>query len=258
MYTCDLCDFSCTKKSNLKKHEQTKKHLQNGKNPNAVHCPKCAKQFKSPSGVWKHQKSCDAAELVARILDDNKGLKEIIVKQLEAQNTLMEHIQAQHTQLTELLPKLGTTVNLNFFLNEQCKDAVNWEDFLDTLRFDCVEGKSLTDNMVRTICKGMAELGLYKRPIHCLAQQLMIKSEDVWVKDAEKTETALRNTTARIQQRYAHVIKTWEKQNPNWFEDVELTAVYTKLVACIMSEVDEAKCTKEILKNADIGTVVTP
>jgi hypothetical protein len=242
----------------LDKHKTTKKHQKNGLKANVANCPKCAKQFKSPSGVWKHLKSCDADELVARILDDNKGLKEIIVKQLEAQNTLMEHIQAQHTQLTEMLPKLGgTTVNLNFFLNEQCKDAVNWEDFLDTLRFDCVDGKSLTDNMVRTICKGMAELGLYKRPIHCLAQQLMIKSEDVWVKDAAKTETALRNTTTRMQQRYAHVIKTWEEQNPNWFEDVELTAVYTKLVSYIMSEVDEAKCAKEILKNADIGTMVS-
>jgi len=251
---CALCGFKCAKQSNLDRHAKTKKHAQAGQ-PKEYICPECSKTYKTASGLWKHAKQCAAPpDLVMRVLEENKELRSLLMQQQDdhskKQDALLSHLQTQQQQINELIPRIGNTTNrfnLNVFLNEDCKDAVNWEDFIASLQLHLEEG--VADGFIKTICEGIQELGLHKRPIHCVdlkRKKLCLKTDDAWEHDHEKIQGTFKRTNGVLQQRYIHILKEWEEEHPNWQTNEKETDMYTQFMSGIMGEIDEAEISKTI------------
>ena len=163
-FKCYLCDFSCMKKSNYDNHLLTSKHLrkQHGnkkcqENAASFMCI-CSKTYTTNSGLWKHKKKCDFQKSInistnEHIITNNKNDdfkvdKEFVMSILKQNNDLQSQVLETQTQVMELL-KNGThnttnnnkTFNLNFFLNETCKNARLLQDF-KTQHPDCIKSES--------------------------------------------------------------------------------------------------------------------
>lgn len=247
MFTCERCNYTTTKKSNYDKHLLTRKHV------SAYNCETCEKTYKTKSGLWKHQ--C--------LVDVNKDLCTLLLKQQQEntrnQEELLKHIRDQQKQINELIPKITPKINLNVFLNDECKDALNWVEFIDMLEIKLFEfelSPTISDHIIKTICNGIKGLGMYRRPIHCTdlkRKKLCIKNENSWEHDSDKINDTLRKTNSMIQQKYVGVLKQWEVEHPSWYLNEHETDSYTKLASQIMSTIDNDKCALAITKNVSLN-----
>ena len=246
-FECIKCNYCTSKKSNYDKHLTTLKHT-----TTPFTCTSCSKVYTSKSGLWKHEEQCMT-----------KGICELLKKQedhIKRQDELLEHIKMQQDQIKEMIPKMGTQkININVFLQEDCKDALNWTDFLNMLEIKMYEfdlSDNISDHIIRTVCNGIHQLGIYKRPIHCIdlkRKKLCIKNENSWEHDMVKVEDTLRKTNTFIHEKYVNVLKQWENDHPTWFLSENETENYTQLTSQIMSTIDNDKCRLEISK-----TVMVP
>ena len=157
-FHCELCDYTCSKQSVFNKHLSTRKHANNNANngkmsqkcSKAYTCETCSKVFKDRAGLWRHKKKCDVDEQetniekiskndIIEILKQNQEFKELLTEQ-------QQEIQDLHKQLIHTVKHNGNTINqtinnnqkfnLNFFLNEQCKDAINMSEFIENMQLD--------------------------------------------------------------------------------------------------------------------------
>ena len=160
---------------------------------------------------------------------DTVDLKNIILKQ-------QQQIDIQQKQINELIPKLGNQrFNLNIFLNDSCKDALNWSDFINTLNFHDTNN---IDDIARLICDELYTIGIYKRPIHCLdvkRKKICIKNKNVWEHNVVKVCDTLNDTATTLQQAY---IKQWQHNHPTWYENEYETDTYTQMVSKINEDKD--------------------
>jgi hypothetical protein len=157
-------------------------------------------------------------------LDQTTDLKQIILKQ-------QEQIDIQQKQINELIPKIGNQrFNLNIFLNDTCKDALNWSDFINTLN---IHDTNNIDDIAQLICAELYTIGIYKRPIHCLdvkRKKICIKNQNVWEHNVVKVYDTLNDTANTLQHAY---IKHWQHTHPTWYENEYETDTYTQLVSKI-------------------------
>lgn len=219
-FECKTCNFVTSRKCNYDKHMLSRRHknLQmeiNGSDK--LTCTICGKKYKTLSGIWKHDKVCKVAPPVTikEVLESNTSLTNVIVKQQEQQEKLIDQIKQQQKQLNELIPRIGNVINIQVFLNETCKDAVNWNDFIKSLPH--------STNISKTICDGIEELGMYKRPVHCFEEkQLCIKHENVWEHDMNKINATMVQTNDVMKQQ-------WEREHPQWYMNAKETEEYTNL-----------------------------
>jgi len=151
-YTCESCCFSCIFESDYKRHVRTKKHLKHtvGKPETKIikhnEC-ECGKIFKTQNGLMKHKQRlcCGKDNIIINLMRDNAEMKELMKEQ---QKFMREQQEQYHKQLVDMIPMMcGNTnlitnnnthikqkFNLNVFLNEQCKDAINIGDFINSLK----------------------------------------------------------------------------------------------------------------------------
>ena len=245
-----------------------------------------------PTPMEEDMKSSITVDMFMKVLDDNKDLRTVLCLQqekMEQQQQKMERqqdnsnnkqaelitqlkeqqeqIKEQQKQMAELIPKVGNTTNnnnqrfnLQFFLNEQCKDAINWQDFMNTLEvgvsdFDAMTDSTLTEGVAKVICNGIQDLGIYKRPIHCIdakRKKMCIKDEDSWNHDEKKVNGTLHQANMEMREKYNQIMMQWENAHPNWANDEAETETYMRLLSKVVGALDEKKCTTEIAKNAII------
>lgn len=224
-FECKKCYYVTSRKSSYDKHILSLKHsvsVLETKRCSNLSCMKCGKEYKTRSGIWKHDKECKVATPVEmqKVLESNNELTRIVVKQQEehqrTQEKLMDHIKEQQKQIQELIPRIGNVININLFLNETCKDALNWDDFIKSL--------PQSSNIMKTISDGIEELGIHKRPIHCFdKKQVCIKHENVWEHDRMKINATMDQTNHLLKQQ-------WENAHPEWYKNAKDTEDYTKLI----------------------------
>ena len=161
--TCVKCDFKCFKHSDYNRHLMTNKHKNRTirtettpQNATEYHCV-CGKIYKSRSSLWYHKKKCSSTsetqgvniqtnvnkdKLILDLLTQNKEFMTLLSTQQEETKDLLETIQEQNKVIQELVPKIGNTTNnttnnqfnLQVFLNEDCKDALNFSEFIDKIQ----------------------------------------------------------------------------------------------------------------------------
>lgn len=274
-FECEKCSFSTHKNSNLQKHFETKKHKSQNVHKiimSKYSCLLCdyysnnIKDYHKHCETNKHKKNSEKEQLngqieesdmnsmILKILDENKEMRQILTQQQEQLRIQQEE---HHKEIMELIPRIGNKFNLNVFLNEQCKDAINWDEFMTDLKIDIsnIETSSITECVSKTLCNNIQELGIYKRPIHCTdikRKKIYIKNKDSWENDVMIVKETLKQATNKIQRKYMVLLDTWEKQHPTWYENEDETIVFSKLINKCMIDVDEAKCINAIKKNITI------
>jgi hypothetical protein len=139
-------------------------------------------------------------------------------KHLRLHEDLRTIIKAQEEQIRlqkEQLQQVTTPIHITIIL-EQYKDAMNWEEFISTLEL-------LSPNMIPFMIEKIKELGVFRRPIHCIQEQLCIKQEDKWELDA-RSRSILSDTTNGLRKKY---VLQWEQKHPLWYQNEQETNEYT-------------------------------
>ena len=250
-YTCPNCDFITGNKKDFEKHKLTAKHKKRAlgdsgdkKNP-AGNCDFCNKFYKSRNGLWKHIKLCALNKTHPVGLPNETILNTIICDNTQFKNLILEivknnaELQKQNTelqkQLVDVCKKSSThinnshntqnshnkTFNLQFFLNEQCKDAMNMSDFVNTFQLQLADLESVGDlgyveGISKIIVDRLNSLDIYKRPMHCSdvkREILYIKDEDKWEKE-ERHNPKLRKAIQTVSFKNMKLVTTWSDTYP--------------------------------------------
>jgi hypothetical protein len=152
--------------------------------------------------------------------------------------------------------KNNNTFNLNIFLNEKCKDALNMSEFIDTLKitledllFSKTNGisRGVTDVMI----KGLKQLDIYKRPIHCTDSKrdiMYIKDADKWKKD--DNHDMMKDTIVRIADKERTALQQWAIDNPDWMETERKQIEYLTMMRSICEPIEDYEnYERKIVKN---------
>ena len=176
-FYCKKCDYSCDKLFLYKQHCLTKKHNRSqcssgSKKYAEVFTCECGKQYKHVQSFNRHEKNCKATVSGDKEKDDLKSMVSLLISQ--NQNMLMENNEMRE-MVKDMIPKMGNTTinnkfNLNLFLNEQCKDAINLTEFIDTLNLELIDldntrQQGYISGIANIFIRGLKELELHKRPI---------------------------------------------------------------------------------------------
>ena len=258
MHKCVPCGFECAKASGLERHCKSAKHVRQ-----TTHvCPTCAKPYKTPSGLWKHQQTCAARPLdQIKKTENENDLCALLLEQQKTQTQLLTELK---TQWAAMAPRLlnppsvttyNTTNNVLVFLNHDCSNAVNWGDFVAGLKLDLDDTEDFHTTIVRSMCAGIQELGVHRRPIHCAdvkRRKLFLKTGDVWVNDAQVIHQTLAESHAALHQRCRLWLQAWSTTHPDWFLHEAMIDRYRKLAVQVTDGMDQEKCLTELSKQAGI------
>ena len=205
-FYCEICDYNTSKKSSFVKHMSTDKH-KNGKmvvNGSekllkvAQYKCWCGKMYKYDTGYYRHKKSCFEPELCQNIITDKDDPldKDLIMMLVKQNSELLEVIKngTNNTNTNNIINSHNKTFNLQFFLNETCKDAMNITDFVDSIKLQISDLEKVgelgyVEGISNIIVKNLKELDITKRPVHCTDKKretIYIKDENKWEKDEEK------------------------------------------------------------------------
>jgi hypothetical protein len=229
IFICVNCDFKCCYSADWKRHTSTQKHLVslnkndlelngnkfNEKNECFNICEYCEKKYKTASGLWKHKKTCNVNHVITSELTELKPVvdynitSETIVNILKQNNELQQMLMEQNKIIIELSKNNQITntsishnnshnkaFNLNFFLNETCKNAMNITEFADSIKLQLSDFENVGDvgfitGISNIIIKKLKALDVTQRPVHCTDQKreiIYIKDEDKWEKEDDKKQ----------------------------------------------------------------------
>jgi hypothetical protein len=204
------------------------------------HC-ECGKSYKYASGLSKHKKKCT----YLHCLEDEEDSIDTIIPSNNVE-TLLKNILEENKELrTEIKNlKMGNTYNntqnnqfnINMFLNEKCKNAMNLEDFVEKIKLSLEDLKYTSENgyvkgISNIFIKNLNDMDVTERPIHCSDQkrlQFYIKNDDEWSKDDNNVK--LDNSIEKISKKQLQTIKDWIKENPNYLDSEVKTDEYFTLV----------------------------
>ena len=246
-----MCNYKCCKKSDYIKHLSTDKHKRITNDDTKVakpyHC-ECGKLYSHRQGLYAHKKKCNINNsiIVQNEETDYKGLLFRAMDQLQQQQTemttqrkeLMDQLNIQHEELRkkdelmeQMIHKVGHTTNnntmnnqfnINMFLNDQCKNAMNLSDFIERIEIshDDLENNAqlgFVNGMTKILMDNLRQLTLHERPIHCTdikRETLYIKDENVWEK--ERSNEKLENAIQEVSRKSLQSLIDWKKTNPEY------------------------------------------
>lgn len=270
-FYCPSCEYNSIRKSDFQKHLSTLKHKNaNNANKNSQYlfykC-ECGKKYKHESSLCRHKQFCGFIE---KEVNKEKINNSIIKKEDIDYGTIISELKNiivdQQKQIGELIPKIGHNnnnnikqkFNINVFLNEQCKDAMTMNKFIDNLKVTiedlCLtKNKGITEGITNIITKNMNKLSLYERPLHCTdvkRETVYIKSEGEcgaeWEKDKEqnKLKKAIKEATY-VQSKN---LKLYTEENPDWMENEHKQSEYMKMVKNTTDDINEDNKVDKVVK----------
>ena len=239
-FVCEICDYACCDKSNYTKHINTKKHktrifeqkttettepTEPIENTNV--CVYCNKHYKNRNGLWYHNKKCGKQEDNENIMDifiqENKDFKNIILELMKNNSDLQKQMidVCKTSNSTVISNNNNKTFNLHFFLNEQCKDAMNIMDFVNSMTLEIADLEAVgklgyVEGISGIIIKKLNEMDIYKRPIHCSDAKreiMFVKDDNVWEKE-NSTYDKLRKAIKYVTKKNSDMLIPWSKKNP--------------------------------------------
>jgi len=267
LYTCTFCSYNTSVKSNYEKHILTPKHQDNIKtekneNDKCIKCKNCNKTYKTRSGLWYHEKTCVFQEVEKEPpQEDNFDFKNMFMDLMKQNEEFKKIMLEQNAKMLELANNQSVTnnnntinntmnnkFNLQIFLNETCKDAMNIQEFIDYVKvqhsdFENFGKYGYVESMTRIIMRNLMELEVHRRPIHCTdvkREVLYVKDNDVWVNDfsREKLIRAIKYIAAKNVKQ----IPGWMDNNPDSKNtQTKLHDKYMRMVCYSMGGRDEAE-----------------
>jgi len=257
-YYCETCDYNTERKSNFDNHIMSAKHKKeiNGTNfkqklSNCYICNNCNKLYQTSAGLWKHKNKNKCNEHKVEIQNINtsddpsdKQLMMLIIKDNSEMKKMMMEVITNGTHNTiNTTNSHNKTFNLQFFLNEQCKDALNINDFIDSIQLqvkDLEETGYLgyVEGISKVVIDNLNALTVHKRPIHCSDSKrevIYIKDDEQWTKDTDNKDK-MKNVIKKVAHKNMKQIPEWVKTHPECFDsDSKQNDKYLKIVSNSMS-----------------------
>ena len=259
-------------------------------------CSKCGKKYKHRSGLSRHYKNCGKSKkkivengtkcYPVTIFDDNnefgeksieaQNLKEK-VKVLELEKKILEKdlecaktINTMKDQMLEMQKSNATTnnnykdcainntqnININLFLNKDCKNAMNLEDFVDNIKVQLedilYQGEvGAAEGITNIITKQLQDMPVTRRPIHCTDEkrlQFYVREKEEWNKKKDWTHEEVLNMRNTIKNKQIMAMDEWENENEGFTKDPKLQEEYTKIMGGILEGYEDDKKMKKQIK----------
>jgi len=275
-YFCEKCDYKCSKLSSWNQHLLTAKHAKAnfGLMPanKEYACEKCNTKFTHQSSYCRHKKKCHQDSNKIIDTEEKKDIddKELIMMLLKQNSQLIE----QNAELTKNgitnnshnTNSLNKTFNLQFFLNETCKDAMNIMDFVDSIKLQLSDLENVgkvgyVEGISKIITSNLKALDVSQRPIHCTDKKreiLYIKDENKWEKEDEDKKK-LKKVIKRVASKNQRLILKFKEVHPDCVKaSSPFSDQYNKIIVESMGgsgdndEEKEEKIIKNITKNVTI------
>ena len=248
-FSCIICDYKCSKQSDYSKHLLTAKHqssyisLQNNdtlspKVAKTYNCD-CGKEYKYRQGLYAHRKLCNitvinnednevnnnlpvlTTELFVKLLKQNEDLQNMILNIVKEGNSNNTNNTNNSNNTINNINCNNKSFNLNVFLNEQCKDAMNMSEFVDTIKMQLSDLENFAhlgyaDGVSKIFVQGINALEIHLRPIHCSdskRETLYIKDNNEWVKETDD-KPLIKSAIKRVAFKNIKQINEWVKENP--------------------------------------------
>ena len=273
-FLCEKCDYNTFNRKDYKKHLETIKHKNNvlttlGDNlsPKSIKktyiCQNCQKEYKDRAGLWRHKKKC-FNEIDNITPDISPELIKLITELVKGQNGLQESIvelckNGTHNTNSNNNNSHNKSFNLQFFLNETCKDAMNIMDFVDSIKLQLSDLERVgelgyIDGISNIIVKNLNDLDITQRPIHCTDKKrevLYVKDEDKWEKEDEEKKK-IHKVIKKVADKNIRLIPRFKEKHPDCGQSSsKFSDQYNKIIVEAMGghgDNDEEKDEKIIRK----------
>jgi len=255
-FVCETCNVKCSHKGDWTKHLLTAKHIKSlnmvindNKLPSKIpEIPEildnqeiaceCGKKYKYSSGLSRHKKICNIQEVVPNalpidmsyniileIVKQNQEFKELIFeqnKQLVEQNKKLIELAEQGKTINNTTNNNNTNnFNLQFFLNETCKDALNLTDFVEQIKLqlsdlDMIGRVGYVEGITKIFLRNLKDIDVCKRPIHCSdlkRETLYIKDKDAWEKENNEN-IKIKRAIKEVEHKNIKQLPQWREENP--------------------------------------------
>ena len=280
-FLCKTCDFKCCKKGDYNRHVLTSKHQNLTKTNIILHqktsnhiCDKCDKIYKSRVGLWSHKKKClnEKEEIIESDevidLNDKNLILTLIQQNNELQKQMLEVIK-NGTNINNTINNNShnKTFNLQVFLNETCKDAMNIMDFVDSIKIQLSDIESIgelgyVNGMSKLIIKHLNALDENMRPVHCSdpkRESLYVKDKNVWEKEGPDNNK-IKKAIKYISHKNICALPEWKAKYPDCiYSDSKKSNQYNHIVVEAMGgpgDNDDEKADKIVKKIAKEVTIV--
>jgi hypothetical protein len=302
IFICKKCDFKCSKQSDWERHSVTLKHtkdtildyigLQKNAEKNAEfdnsHSVEflclCGKNYKHRQGLYKHKKTCtfisvsendnitetsDVKYLTSLVLEVVKNNNELQKQNYDLQNKMLDICKSGNnagciiTNNVNTINSNNKTFNLQVFLNETCKDAMNISDFIESVQLQVSDLENVgkvgyIEGISNIIIKNLQALEVEKRPVHCTDKKrevMYVKEDNVWEKEDEANKK-LRKAIRKIAHKNICMFKAFREKYPDCEEyDSKKNSQYNTIIYESMGgkgDNDYEKDTKIIKKIAKV------
>jgi len=285
-YFCESCDFKCCKLSNYNTHILTRKHKmltnidkENSKNAEKFTC-NCGKEYNHRQSLSIHKKKClqmlekeenitetennVSPEMIIEIIKQNQEFKNLL---LEQNKTIIELSKNNTTNINNSnINSNNKSFNLNFFLNETCKNAMNIMDFVDSIKIQLSDVESIgelgyVNGMSKLIIKHLNALEENMRPVHCSdpkRESLYVKDANVWEKE-DPDNKKIKKAIKYISHKNICALPEWKAKYPDCiYSDSKKSDQYNHIVVEAMGgsgDNDSEKADKIVKKIAKVVTI---
>ena len=277
-FFCINCNFTCLYKRDFERHNKTKKHKEifekYEKQIKKYNC-ECGKKYSTRQSLFTHKKQClykenekekplNEKEIIITLLQQNNQLQNQIIELCKEKSVTNINNSGAH------INSHNKTFNLNVFLNETCKDAMNIMDFVDSLKLQISDLESVgrlgyVEGISNIIVKNLQRLDVHKRPVHCSDSKrevMYIKDEDKWEKENEEKKK-LRKVIKRVADKNARLLPEFKKEHPDCSKaSSKYSDQYNKLIVESMGgsgdndQEKEDKIIHKIAKNVIIDKTI--
>jgi len=280
VYECKSCNYNTGRKNDYNKHLLTRKHimLSNADNNadikkeimNAYLC-NCGNSYRHRQSFYRHKKNCKKVAVNNELYttNDKTTNKDQLILDLLAQNKELI------TMLNETIPKIGNTTNnttnnnnhfnLQVFLNEDCKDAINFSEFIENIKisFEDLEHQAevgYINGVSKLFIENLRDLGTHKRPIHCTDKKrktLYIKENNEW--DKEGSQDTLKKGIREVSRKGFECLMKEKQENQEEYKDIEsdftqkCLSIHRNILPGVPQETTISKVIEKISQNSGIN-----
>ena len=252
LYFCCKCNYKCKTRFLYEQHVKTKKHLKKSQtmqkhNGNKISCI-CGKEYKHNSSYSRHIKTCILyLNNMSKIKENNNEIIQY-ENDLDIKNMLTDILKENKelkNQLNNLKVNNTNNININVFLNETCKDAMNLTDFIDNIKLSVKDleysGKyGYVKGVSNILMKNLTDIEPSQRPLHCSDTKRLsfyVKDDNSWGKDKDnkKIDKSIDDITTKQNK----ILKEWIEKNPNYENSKEKLEEYFSIVRSLVGGGDK-------------------
>jgi len=237
---CKICDYKCFKQSDYIKHTLTTKHkkrtnelpMDDKLSQTIYYTCYCGNIYKHRQGLWKHKKTCGDKFVAESSAHEDKECEfktltnlvlDVVKQNQDLTNKIIDICKTSQTNITNSnFNSHNKTFNLNVFLNETCKDAMNIMDFVESIKLQLSDLESIgrlgfVNGISNIIVKNLNSLDVTQRPVHCADNKrevLYVKDDNKWEKEDDEKKK-IRKAIKRIATKNLCLIPKFKEAHPD-------------------------------------------